>query len=239
MKTQKALSTIAPLLLGVGVCLPAIAETPEQVQQRLEQYRQLDADAARRRQETLDSVERRKSQEYSRRWKQYGDLEIDVLKWRQQNDGSWVTDLRKRFNPIRTDQWTGIEAAPRRFSQSLDALVREGVVSPAESDQMYRGVISGAVPVGRPLPLVPAGRPLPLICSTAGLSEQECRSGLALRGSRRGAGALADPSDLIAVNCASLTVNRKPAFQPWGVWRRPAPGSAEEPLVIDRCTGTL
>ena len=43
MTTQKALIRLAALGLGLGVCLPCLAETPEQIEQRLEQLRQLDA----------------------------------------------------------------------------------------------------------------------------------------------------------------------------------------------------
>jgi hypothetical protein len=53
MTTAKALLKLASLALGLAVCLPGLAETTEQVQQRLERLRQLDDEAARRRQETL------------------------------------------------------------------------------------------------------------------------------------------------------------------------------------------
>jgi hypothetical protein len=78
------------------------AETPAEVQQRLEQYRQLDAEAARRqaeqeaeaakrREQSRKWQEQRRREEYARRWKCYGDVEIDVLLWRQQKDGTLVT----------------------------------------------------------------------------------------------------------------------------------------------------
>jgi uncharacterized protein YaiL (DUF2058 family) len=105
MKTAKVLLRLTPLALGLAVCLPGLAETPQQVQQRLEQYRQLDAEAARKkaaqkaeaermREQTREWQEKRRREEYARRWRCYGDVEIDVLKWRQQKDGTWVTDFK-------------------------------------------------------------------------------------------------------------------------------------------------
>jgi hypothetical protein len=72
----------------------------------LEQYRQLDAEAARKkaaqkaeaermREQTREWQEKRRREEYARRWRCYGDVEIDVLKWRQQKDGTWVTDFKE------------------------------------------------------------------------------------------------------------------------------------------------
>ncbi|MCP9904549.1 LysM peptidoglycan-binding domain-containing protein [Cyanobium sp. BA5m-21] len=55
----------------------------------------MDAEAARRRQETLEFQARRKREEYARRWKRYGNEEIDVLTWRQQKDGTWVTEVKE------------------------------------------------------------------------------------------------------------------------------------------------
>ena len=51
----------------------------------------MDAEAAIRREETLEFQARRKREEYARRWKLYGDVEIDVLKWWQpfQKKAGW------------------------------------------------------------------------------------------------------------------------------------------------------
>ncbi|WP_396102220.1 M23 family metallopeptidase [Cyanobium sp. Morenito 9A2] len=86
--------------------------------------------------------------------------------------------------PLRpsVDEWQGAQAAPRRFDQSLDALVREGVVTPAERARLRMGSIQ--VPID-----VPAHQQA---CRTGALSEQECRSGLAIRWrGRHGEGELA------------------------------------------------
>lgn len=96
---------ITALALGMAVLSPAWAETPAQVQQRLEQYRQQDeaaaqrralqaVEAAQRRERTLQWQEQRRREEYARRWKCYGAKEIDGLLWRQQKDGTWVTSAK-------------------------------------------------------------------------------------------------------------------------------------------------
>ena len=216
MTTTKALLRLTPLALGLAVCLPGLAETPQQVQQRLEHYRQLDAEAALRRQKTMELQEQRRRVEYSRRWKRYGDQEIDFLKWRKQKDGSWVTEFK-------------MLPSPRRFDHSLDELVRQGLVTPTERS-LIRG--SGDVPDA-----------FKRACLSGALSSQECRSGLAIRwGHRDGTSQpVHRPSSdsLVGVNCTSLMVNRKPALQSWGGWVRPAPGSSDEQLVIDRCTTSM
>jgi len=53
----------------------------------------------------------------------------------------------------------------------------------------------------------------------------------------RGSDSLSPPTadKRIGVSCASLMINRKPAYKGWGDWVRPAVGSADEQLVIDRC----
>lgn len=144
MTTPKVLLKLATLALGLTVCLPGLAETPEQVQQRLERLRQLDAEAARRRQETVEFQERRKREEYARRWKRYGDEEIDVLKWRQQKDGTWITEVKNVTAQRDTASLPQIQdRAPARFDAILDAMVRDGEVSPAERDRIL-GIPWGA-----------------------------------------------------------------------------------------------
>ena len=73
------------------------------------------------------------------------------------------------------DQLGGV--APRRFDQSLDELVREGVVSPME-----RARIQGEGGAMQPLDVGAHQR----ACRTGALSSQECRSGVAIRWGRRG-----------------------------------------------------
>jgi hypothetical protein len=210
------------MALGVCACLPVLAETPDQVQQRLEEYRQLDAEAARkkaqekaeaerRREQTRQWQEQRRREEYARRWKRYANVEIDVLKWRQQQDGTWVTEYAEIVDPAsqeplplplvpgsfeqtlvprRSEQTLAM--VTRRIEQSLDELVRLGVISADERSLMMSG----------PKPSVPTY----------------------------------SAEKLIGVNCTSLVINRKPAYKNWGSWIRPARGSSDEQLMVDRCS---
>ncbi|WP_399251226.1 M23 family metallopeptidase [Synechococcus sp. CS-205] len=63
------------------------------------------------------------------------------------------------------------QARPRRFDQSLDDLVRQGVVTPAERNRVES---AGALQPGE----LPAHRQA---CSSGALSEQECRTGVSVR----------------------------------------------------------
>jgi hypothetical protein len=71
--------------------------------------------------------------------------------------------------PARSAQ--SIEPEPLRFDQSLNELVRQGVVSPDE----LRRIRSGATATGQQSP---AHR---LACLSGGLSEQECNTGVVVR----------------------------------------------------------
>ena len=82
--------------------------------------------------------------------------------------------------PLRPDygQLGGVKA-PQRFDQSLDALVRDGIVTPSERSLMRGGSSLQPLDVGA----------MQLACRRGALSAQECRGGLALRwGGRRGQG---------------------------------------------------
>ena len=51
-----------------------------------------------------------------------------------------------------------------------------------------------------------------------------------------GTGPTFSADQLIGVNCTSLMVNRKLPYAGWERWVRPGRDSADEQLVIDRCT---
>ncbi len=63
--------------------------------------------------------------------------------------------------------------SPRRFDNSLDALVRDGIVSPTERVRVHRGLLG------------PMNAQRREACSSGALSQQECSSGLVLRGRGR------------------------------------------------------
>ena len=101
VKSLRLLASVLLLAAPAAAQLTSVPETPEQIEQRLEQLRQLDAEAAIRRQETLEFQSRRRKEEYARRWKRYGDEEVDVLKWWQQKDGTWVDGHKATEVPAR------------------------------------------------------------------------------------------------------------------------------------------
>ena len=200
-------------VFSILLVTPCMAETSEEVLLRLEQGRSNDAIEQRRRQETLEWQMRRKEQDYSARWKKYGDFEVDTKQWRQQKDGVWITaakygllvgssgglsspedDLSPKVPISLPVFWPAAEKPkeikPRRFEEALDGLVREGVVSPAERCRLTHGRSA---------------------CEAIGLG------------------------NWVGVSCESLHFNKKIDGKPWGKWERPTPGSPEERLVVDRC----
>ncbi|NQW37834.1 MAG: LysM peptidoglycan-binding domain-containing protein [Cyanobacteria bacterium] len=253
MKTREALIRLAALALGLAVCLPCLAETPAQIEQRLEQLRHLDAEAAIRRQETLEFQSRRRKEEYARRWKRYGDEEIDVLKWWQQKDGTWVTEVNDVDAQRDTASLPQIEdrAAVRRGDTPAKIAHRYGLTL-HELLRLNPGLETARLVVGSQVRI--AGS------STGGVTWPELpgfdkpklsnrpptRFDASLDSLVRDGAVSADERDrilgmsksLIGVSCTSLMVNRKPANNGWIKWVRPDAGSPDERLVIDRCAST-
>ena len=83
--------------------------------------------------------------------------------------------------PLRPHSDSLASPPPRRFDESLDNLVRQGVVTPTERSQIRQG--GALVPID-----VPAQQQA---CRTGALSEQECRVGFAVRWRRHGQDGLA------------------------------------------------
>ena len=73
--------------------------------------------------------------------------------------------------PLRPDPAQLINRPPARFDASLDALVRDGVVTPSERSRIRSG--GGTTPFN-----VPAHQQA---CRSGALSDQECRTGLVVR----------------------------------------------------------
>jgi murein DD-endopeptidase MepM/ murein hydrolase activator NlpD len=130
--------------------------------------------------------------------------------------------------PLRLDPAALPNRSPARFDASLDALVRDGVVSPAERARIRSS--GGMAPFN-----VPAHQQA---CSSGALSQQECSSGLVVRWRGRfnnAAGAVADPSRLgldgqplppLTVPVSALLAGAGGSFQladVFGVTPRPAP----------------
>jgi LysM repeat protein len=256
MTTQKVLVRLAAIGLGLAVCLPCLAETREQIEQRLEHLRFLDADAARRRQEALEFQERRKREEYARRWKRYGEEEIDVLKWRQQKNGTWVTEVTKVPEQAVVRLGDTVVKIAQRYGLTLQELLR---LNPGlESARLVAGtqvvlaqsalggtpVVLGLKPTTsgvirmpdlpdfvQPLPSRPPARFDESL-------EKLVREGVVSPAERNRILGAERADSLIGVSCTSLMVNRKPAHERWGTWTRPGRGTSDEQLVIDRCAAS-
>lgn len=217
MTTAKVLLKLATLALGLAVCLPGLAETPGQVQQRLEDLRRIDAEAARRRQETVEFQERRRREEYARRWRCYGNEEVDVLLWRQQRDGTWVT-VSKPASGFTDCPGSGNFPAVVRYGDTIVKIAQRYGLTLRELIQLNPDLETARLVVGSQVRLTE---------SAPGCSQGTC--GL------RSLEVPGQADTLVGVSCTALMVNRKPPYKPWGGWQRPGRGTTDEQLVIDRC----
>ena len=203
---------LTPLLL-IGLLAPAHAETPEQVQQRLQDYRQRVLDTER-------YVEEKIRREYEKTWKSYGATEVNRKKWKQEKDGSWVTQAKFKF-PFPANE---APADRVRFGDSVVTIAQRHNLSLYELLTLNPGLRAGRLVVGTPI-RVAYGRRLPL--------------GLKPLGS--GGLSWPDQDDFwqgeqkIAVTCGSLMVNVLRSRN-WDGWFRPKPETPTEQLIIDRCS---
>jgi len=105
-------------------------------------------------------------------------------------------------SPLRPDpQQLGTAPAPRRFDESLDELVRQGVVTPSE-----RSLIRGG---GGSLAPLDVGA-FQKACRSGALSSQECRGGVAIRWGRRGGGDAASGEPLIGAGGSRIGADGMP-----------------------------
>lgn len=265
--------SLTALVLGLVGFIPCLAETPGDVRQRLEQYRQADAEtersnaqraveAVQRQQRTLQWQERRKYEMYARRWKRYGDLEIDVLQWRQEKDGTWVTN--SKIAPPATTDAANQQQALVRLGDTVFKIAQRYGLTLSELLRLNPEIEASHLVVGTPIRLHSQSHSatLPIVfcprsdgytsrtepplhaAETNQLKVSElksCRDAMG-QGARISTAesdttkASENPSDkLIAINCASLMINHKPPYESWGRWARPEQNSPNEQLVIDRC----
>ena len=131
--------------------------------------------------------------------------------------------------PLRPDPAALPSRPPARFDASLDALVLDGVVSPAERARIRSG--SGMTPFN-----VPAHQQA---CSSGALSQQECSSGLVVRwrgrfnngsgadgGAEASSGFVGQPLPPLTVPVSALLAGAGGTFRladVFGVTPRPAP----------------
>jgi len=248
------------LVFSLGLMTPLLgrAETPSQVHQRLEQYRQLDAEAARkktaqkaeaerRREQTREWQEKRRREEYARRWRCYGDVEIDVLLWRQQKDETWVTASKPASGFIDcpgSDKYPAVVL----FGDSLVKIAQRYNLTISELLRLNPGLEAARLVVGTQIRLAQSSpersRVILRLSPTASVEPRRFKDSvgrlvqdgvLSLDEAGKMLGRRLSSDSLIGVNCTSLMINRKPAYESWGSWIRPEQGSADEHLVIDRC----
>ncbi|MEN9860041.1 MAG: hypothetical protein RLZZ515_523 [Cyanobacteriota bacterium] len=142
--------------------------------------------------------------------------------------------------PLRPDpaRLSGAATAPKRFDQSLDELVRQGVVTPSERNLVRGGGGLAPLDVGA----------FQQACRGGALSARECRGGIALRWGRRGGstgntalggriGADGMPLPPLTVPVSALLAGNGGSFNLASVFRvtpRPAPvlGNGNRRLLL-------
>lgn len=263
MRTPLQLRLTA-LALGMAGLSPTWAETPDQVQQRLEQYRQQDeaaaqrralqaAEAAQQRERTLQWQEQRRREEYVRRWKCYGEVEVDLLQWRQQKDRTWVTAAKVATGSIpcvpgknANASGRSLSAEPLSYIETNNRVwlkIRTSItlkyLAAALNQDKQRLALLNEVDEDYNFQsgdwLVLLRQSVPRAKMLAEIDTSEVRLTPPLVSPVFTPITSLSPDSLIGINCTALMVNRKPAYQNWGSWTRPSKSSAEEQLVIDRC----
>jgi hypothetical protein len=124
---------------------PGLAETPEELLQRLERGRNIDATNEQIKKDALQQQKRRELEEYNHTWKRYGNFQVNVKQWRQQKDGTWITPAKFSIEPNNPTFLPTVEERirqmpPRRFDASLDALMRDGVISKEEGCRVKHNI---------------------------------------------------------------------------------------------------
>ena len=91
---RKIALVVAFVLLNLQRGSPSFAETPEELLKRLDRGRNIDTRNQQIKKEQLEQQERRRLERYSRKWKKYGNIEINVQQWSQRKDGTWVAPAK-------------------------------------------------------------------------------------------------------------------------------------------------
>jgi hypothetical protein len=224
---------------------PCFAETSTEVLQRMNSYRDNDAQDIQQRTETRAWQEIRRKEEYARTWKCYGAIEVNASRWRQLPDLTWITEIKRPLEGSHcfghSKQGDGIgQSVVVRFGDTLRQISQRTGVSLADLTRLNPGLEAARLVVGSQIRVdqSASNRTASILgiapITSGGLSWPELPS---LRDSDRGEMGLAnsiEPS-FVAINCAKLLIVQKPAYAPWGKWSRPDDGSSLEKLVVDRC----
>jgi hypothetical protein len=86
---------VRTVLLIVTETQTCLAETTQQIRQRLEEYHQNELD-----QETYRH--NKKIDDFNKKWERFGDTELSRSDWKKQSDGTWVTCAWFNAPPRRT-----------------------------------------------------------------------------------------------------------------------------------------
>jgi len=192
---------------------PAVAETPEEIRQRLENYRQWERD-------TEIYLERKKAREHAETWQRYGTTEIKKKGWRRQGDGSWVTEAN--FDVPDDTASNAPETARIRFGDNLAKIAQRYNLTIHELLKLNPGLRSARMVVGSTI-------------RVSNLSGARSRLALGLRWPNQETGDETSAHDQIAVSCKALTINTY-RYGRWARWVRPERETPFEQLVIDRCS---
>lgn len=133
------------------------------------------------------------------------------------------------------------ELALVRFGDTLFTIAQRHNMSISELLQLNPHIRAARLVVGTQIRIAPPGRRRMLLglkpIGSEGLSWPDSPDfGLPELNATKSSADQHSSDSLIGVSCSSLHVNKKKAWEPWGKWERPTPGSPEEELLIDRCS---
>lgn len=236
------------LMFLTGSAHAQSTETPEQVRQRLELYRQREIDAEKRKKRAqMEAAERKrkaeqeaaekKRQQHMRTWKTYGDIEVNWVAWRREKDQTWSTAAQALTNNAGSHSESfGVV----RFGDTLVKLSNRYGLTLQELLRLNPGIETTRLVAGTQVRLAATSptRPLMIVgpksSSATGVNWPDLPD---FGGAKSGNSLPLQALDhRIAVNCGSLLVNQKLPFENWGTWNRPRAGSPLEQLIIDFCS---
>jgi len=227
------------LAFALALCKPCFAETSAEVLQRINSYRDKDAQDIQQRTETRAWQEIRRKEEYARTWKCYGVNEVNATKWRRLPDLTWITEIKKPVEGSHCFE-PSMQYVVLRFGDTLRQIAQRTGVSLADLTRLNPGLDAARLVAGSQIRVAQSAsnRTASVLgiapTTSGGLSWPELPS---FSDSGRGELGLASAveSSFVAINCAKLLIVQKPAYAPWGEWSRPDDGSSLEKLVVDRC----
>ena len=224
------------LAFALALCKPCFAENSAEVLQRMNSYRDKDAQDIKQRAETRAWQEIRRKEEYARSWKCYGNNEVNESRWRQLPDLTWITEIKKSLggshcviSSIQEDEIG--QSSVVRFGDTLRQIAQRTGVSLADLIRLNPGLEAARLVVGSQIRVAQSASSR---TTSGALSWPEMPNFGESGNGELGLASAVEPS-FVAINCAKLLIVQKPAYSPWGKWARPDNDSSLEKLVVDRC----